>query len=313
MGRLKIRLFGTFDVWHQQQAVAGLEPRKAQELLAYLLLHDDRAHSREMLGNLMWPRSTTTQGRKHLRHTLWQLRSALASASGDGSLDPLSVDHDWIRIDPEADLWLDTRELERAYHLVQSAPGGTFDPQEANAVQQALDLYRGDLLEGCYEAWCLFERERLQGLYLALLGKQMTYYEAHGDYALGLACGMRALQCDVAHERIHRRMMRLRYLAGDRTGAVRQYQQCVAFLRDELDVEPSARTVALYERIRAGRPLTDRRAAAGRSQPRASGKRLLSPPEALKELEQLQIAFSELQHQLETTIETVQAVLSEDD
>jgi len=52
---------------------------------------------------------------------------------------------------------------------------------------------------------------------------------------------------------------------------------------------------------------------AGRSQPRASGKRLLSPPEALKELEQLQIAFSELQHQLETTIETVQAVLSEDD
>jgi DNA-binding SARP family transcriptional activator len=312
MDRLYVRLFRRFDVRHQQQAVPGFESRKVQELFAYLLLHNDRPHSRELLATMMWPTSTTRQARKQLRHTLWQLRSAVASASTADDPDVLWVDHDWLRIHPDADLWLDTQELEHAYLLVKGIPGAELDSQRAQAVQQALDLYRGDLLEGWYEEWCLFERERLQGLHLALLGKQMIHYEVHGDYERGLDCGHRALQCDVAHERIHRRMMRLRYRAGDRTGAVRQYQRCVAFLRDELEVEPAAQTVALYERIRAGRPLTPRRAPSGPS-PKTSNQRLLSPPQALKRLEQLQIACSELQYQLQETMETFQAVLDQRD
>ena len=37
--------------------------------------------------------------------------------------------------------------------------------------------------------------------------------------------------------------------------AIRQYQQCVEALREQLDVEPDAETVQLYERILHNRPV----------------------------------------------------------
>jgi len=45
--------------------------------------------------------------------------------------------------------------------------------------------------------------------------------------------------------------MRLLYLAGDRTGALRQFERCRNALSDELGVAPGQRIRALYERIRA--------------------------------------------------------------
>jgi hypothetical protein len=44
--------------------------------------------------------------------------------------------------------------------------------------------------------------------------------------------------------------MHLQYMADDRTGALRQYERCVAALSEELGVAPDQRTKSLYERIR---------------------------------------------------------------
>lgn len=312
MGRLRVRLFGRFEVRHERQVVPGLEPRKAQELLAYLLLHNEYPRSREAAANIMWPASNTQQARKYLRHTVWQLRSALDLPHPGHNHTLLFADHDWLQINPEADLWLDTQVFETAYILVQDIPGRKLDRHKAQAAREALDLYRGDLLDGWYDDWCLFERERLQGLYLILLGKQMSYCEARGEYEFGLECGRRALQCDVAHERIHRRMMRLRYLAGDRTGALRQYQRCADFLREELQVNPSGRTVALYELILSDRPLIPRRMAQERD-PKASSRSPLTQFEVLEQIKQLRVASLRLQRQLQDTIEAFQVTLDQQD
>ncbi|NIN69138.1 MAG: hypothetical protein GTO63_31510, partial [Anaerolineae bacterium] len=81
---------------------------------------------------------------------------------------------------------------------------------------------------------CLYERERLQNMYLAILDKLVSYSEVQGAYEAGLGYGSRILSYDGARERTHRRLMRLYYLAGDRTAALRQYDSCVEALRREL-------------------------------------------------------------------------------
>src|SRR4029079_7650562 len=88
-------------------------------------------------------------------------------------------------------------------------------------------------------------------LYLAMLGKLMGYCEAHHEYETGLTYGACILHYDRAHEQTHRRLMRLNYLAHDRTAALHQYERCVAALDEELDVKPDKRTIALYNQIRA--------------------------------------------------------------
>src|SRR5438876_1093845 len=97
----------------------------------------------------------------------------------------------------------------------------------------------GYLLQGCYQDWCLCERERLQQLYLGALDRLMEYSEIHGEYAAGLTYGGRILRLDCARERTHRGMMRLYHLNGDRTAALRQYERCAATLKKELGVLPA--------------------------------------------------------------------------
>jgi len=54
MSTLKFQLFGKLNVVKDSGAFAGLEGRKEQELLCYLMVHPGRPHARETLASLLW-------------------------------------------------------------------------------------------------------------------------------------------------------------------------------------------------------------------------------------------------------------------
>jgi DNA-binding SARP family transcriptional activator len=230
--------------------IYGLETRKAEELLCYLLLYRDRPHPREHLADVLWGEISSSQSKNYLRKTLWQLQSGTdAIFQNSDCRRILSIDGEWIQVNSDSDIWLDTSVLEEAYDHVRGRLGRVLTEDEAQSLEQAVSLYRGNLLEGWYCDWCLYERERLQHLYLALLDKLMDYCEAFQLYENGLSYGERILRHDRARERTHRRLMRMHYLAGDRTAAIRQYKKCVEALHEELGVEPAKRTRVLLSMI----------------------------------------------------------------
>lgn len=251
MSKISIQLFGQLCVRRNECIVSGFEAHKVQALFCYLLLHRRHSISRESLASLMWPDCTTAQSKKKLRQTLWRLQSALDSQSETAQDHVLLVEPERVRINEEADLWLDVAVFEKTFEFVQSLAGQELDIQDVLALQKAVELYQGPLLEGCYEDWCLYERERFQNTYLVMLEKLMGYCEVHQDYDVGILYGMRIISWDKARERAHRRLMRLYYLNGDRAAALRQYEQCVTILDEELAVKPSKRTIALYKQILA--------------------------------------------------------------
>jgi hypothetical protein len=83
-----------------------------------------------------------------------------------------------------------------------------------------------------------------------MLDKLIAHCEAHHQYEAGTEYGAKILRYDRGRERTHWRLMRLRYLAGDRAGRC-AHTSCVAALNQSFDVKPSQRTVALCEQIRA--------------------------------------------------------------
>jgi DNA-binding SARP family transcriptional activator len=309
MSVLRASLFGKFQVQSGDQVLTSLNARKVQELFCYLLLYRDRPHPREALADLLWGGSPTVHSRKYLRQVLWQLQAALDPQSEVTNSRLLLVEPNWVQFNTEADFWLDVAVFEQAFAPVQGVPGRELDAQQAQPLQAAAHLYQGDLLEGWYQDWCLFERERLQSMYLAMLEKLMAYCEVHGKCEAGLAYGACVLRYDVAHERTHRRLMRLHYLASNRTAALRQYERCVAALREELDVGPSERTVALYEQIRS-----DRLVSPGQGMPEGDESifegMASTLSHALCHLKLLQTAFAESQRQLRQAIQTVEIALN---
>ena len=146
-------------------------------------------------------------------------------------------------------MWTDVGAFEQAYECLHKLE--ELDAVRAQTLQQAVSCYQGDLLEGWYQDWCLCERERLLNMYLIMLDRLIGYCEKHQEYDAGLDYGERILKYDPARERTHQQVMRLKCLAGDRTGAMRQYDRCVKALSRELGVPPSRRTRELFDRIRS--------------------------------------------------------------
>lgn len=249
MSRLNISLFGKLDIRVDNQPITTLDKIKVQELLCYLLLYRQRTHTRESLAGLLWQYAQPKQARCYLRKALWQLQSALESEESLAECQILAVDAVWIGINPLAALLLDTAVVEKAYNGCEGIPGRQLNEEQVNRLKQAADVYKGDLLEGWYEDWCVYERERMQRMYLIILDKLVESCIARGEHERGLSFGNRILDYDVAHERTHRHLMRLHYLAGDRTNALRQFEKCEALLQKELGVSPSKRTVTLYHQI----------------------------------------------------------------
>lgn len=245
---LSIRLFGRLSVADNNRVLPRVPSGKPSELLCYLLLHRKRSHSREVLASLLWSDCTTSQSKKYLRQTLWQIQEMIAAKSQP--VPVILVDRESVCFNPEAEMWVDVASFEDACLDLQNVTPLELSPIQAEALRGAVDLYRGELLEGWYQDWCLFERERLQNLYLLVLDKLMIYSEARQEYNSGLELGERILRIDRAHERTYQAMMRLHYHAGDRGGALRLFQRCATALWEELGVRPSRNTIQILDQIR---------------------------------------------------------------
>jgi len=253
MDRLRVHLFGKPVVQRASDGAADLHCGKAQELLCYLLLNRNRAHTRESLAALLWPEIEAGASRKYLRQALWQLHQDLERPCDASRVRILTAEDHGIRLDLGSEFWLDVEIFERAWSEVQGCRGEQLSLQQAAALDEASALYRGDLLEGWYLDWCLCERERLQTIFLMMLDKLMGCSEVSQEYEKGIAYGEQILRYDRARERTYQRMMRLQFLAGDRAGGLRQFQRCSLALDEELGVRPSKLTLEIYEQLKSDR------------------------------------------------------------
>jgi DNA-binding SARP family transcriptional activator len=310
--QLKIFLFGKFGIEHVGLSLNQLESYKVQEFFCYLLLHRTRPHARETLANLLWGDSTTAQSKKYLRQALWHLQNTLGQEHAPEAERFLLVEPDWIRLNMRADIWLDVDVFEQAFALVRGKPSHSLSAQEVSVLKEAAQLYRGELLEGSYQDWCLYERERLQHMYLVMLDKLTGFCEYRQDYETGLNYAVAIMRYDRARECTHRRLMRLYYLAGDRTAALRQYERCVTALREELDVRPARRTVELYEQIRRDTFVSPVHSHAPAEAPPANEADAPSsvPPEVIVRLRELQALLSEIHRQVQQELKRVELVFN---
>ena len=249
MSSWKATLFGKFSLELEGRRIQDIEARKVQELLGYLLIFRNRPHSREILSEILWGNQPSVQARKCLRQTLWRIQSALKIGKKSIALELLIYDG-WIQFNLSNVVWLDIAEFEKKFDLVKEKNAMELSANDYKNMEYAVNIYKGDLLEGWYQDWCIFERERFQIMHLMLLDKLIQYCECHELYEAGLEYATKILRHDHAYERTHRQLMRLYYMTGNRTQALRQYERCVMVLRDELGVEPSEHTKVLHERIR---------------------------------------------------------------
>jgi DNA-binding SARP family transcriptional activator len=245
MARLALTLLGGFQARLGAGPPLTLPTKKIQALLAYLALPPGREHARDKLAALLW--GDLSQG--HARHSLRQALFALRQAVAPVRPACLRIEGATIALNPDA-VDIDAMSFQRL--LGERTP---------EALAQAIELYRGDLLDGLtvqeppFEEWLMADRERLRELAVEALAGLLTAQRAAGAVDPALQTGLRLIALDPLQESVHRTLMRLYAQLGRRGSALHQYQLCVGVLQRELGVEPEEETKLLYQEIlRCGRP-----------------------------------------------------------
>ena len=249
---LHIQLLGDFRLVYGDELVTDIDTPRPQSLLAYLLLHRSAPQSRHRLAFLFWPDSPESQALTNLRNLLYRLRHSLPDADRFLHVDRKTLQ--WREASPyELDVARFEDALARAERArAQSQDNGGEGPGDETvtaALQEAVGLYRGNLLPSCYDDWIDAERERLRQAFERALTELMQLLEDQRDYQAAIKVGQRLIRHDPLREVSYRRLMRLRALVGDRAGALRTYHQCATILERELDVKPSRATREVYEQL----------------------------------------------------------------
>ncbi|MDE3091948.1 MAG: hypothetical protein KGJ80_21455, partial [Chloroflexota bacterium] len=231
-----------------------LETAKTSALFAYLALQRLPQPRHKLMG-LLWGNLPESSARNNLRHALMHLRREFNPPERSSLI---LTEQQTVAFNHQADYWLDVEEFEQRRKRASELTADASRPDNRySLLREAIDLYRGDLLEGLYvddapvfEEWLMVERERLRSLALESLQRLVAFYIGWGEYDTGLDYARRLLAMEPWLEEAHRQTMRLLALSGQRSAALEQYETCRRVLAEELNAEPSPETQSLYESIR---------------------------------------------------------------
>lgn len=229
-----LTFFGPMQVLVQGQPLPHLRSRKALWLLALLTLHQNRPVQREWLAEILWPDVDRPQSLRSLRVILSELKRALGS-QGERLQSPtrslLSLDLTGATVDV---LTFDTA-------VTRNIP---------SALEQAVSLYRGPLLEGCTEEWVFAERELRERKCLEALQNLAEAALSTGENDAAAAYYRQAIGIAPLWDAVRRGWMEALARSGDMNAALRVYREFVELLRSDSHATPDAETTALYTRLR---------------------------------------------------------------
>src|SRR5437763_532677 len=229
------------------------QPRRVA-LLAYLAAGTPRDFQRrDSLVALFWPALDQKHARAALREALHVLRGAV----GQGIVTRRGDEE----IGLDADLfWNDVAACDRA---VAAAEWG-----------EALELYRGDLLEGFFisaapgfERWLETDRDRRKDAACRSAHALIERSEASGDFAAAASWARRAARLTPFDEKLVRHWISLLDRLGDRARAVQVYDEFASRLAQEYEMQPATETQALIAAVRARVPAAPLRAPPGSPSP----------------------------------------------
>jgi DNA-binding SARP family transcriptional activator len=203
--------------------------KKDLALLVFLRVEPEAAFTRARLASLLWANTTDERARHSLSQALSRLQKALGTQA-------LATDSQTVRLSLRIQC-----DADEALRSVTAVPSG-------NA--RFLDGFHPG--EGAEEFadWADRERAAIGRAMVELLEEAGSAAEEGEDWAQALAYAKRSVQLDPYWERGHRRLMRGLEARGERSLALRHYEEFSAWMLRETGDAPDGETRALAERIR---------------------------------------------------------------
>lgn len=254
MSKLRLQLFGAPQVF-LDGAPVQIGRNKALALLVYLAANRT-IHRRDALATLFWPETGQASARTYLRQSIYHLSRTLGEQWFVSTRDQAGLALD-VKIQSDLD------EFTALIAASAEPVGDEATVGEAREVsppldhlRQAVELAQAEFLAGFtladaygFDDWLYARRQDIETTLSSALGRLIDVCVRENDFALAIDYARRLLALDELNEAVHRMLMQLYAAADQPNAALRQFATCRRILRQELAVDPSQETIALYSEL----------------------------------------------------------------
>jgi class 3 adenylate cyclase len=243
---LRVGLCGGVTVEVDGRALpdALLAGRQGRLVLAYLVCERHRSVPREELAELLWGERVPSSWSSSLSVVVSKLRRMLAEAGLEPTTTLASAFSSY-RLHLPDNAWVDweaaAEAVERAERAVQA---GDLDTAIASAKEAREIAQRGFLTDDC--PWVDVCRDGLRDIHIRAIHAQARAHLAAGERGRAVIAARDALAVDELRETSYRLLMECLGAAGERAEALRVWERCRVMLADELGVDPTPETEAIY-------------------------------------------------------------------
>lgn len=255
--RLSLELLGPLRITLDGNPVNTFESVKVRALLVFLALERETPHARDKLVGLLWADHSQERARGNLRRALWNLQQTLKQGS---SAPFLLITRETIQFNPDADAWADAFAFDAALAECRAHPHRAIEHCHpcVERLERAVALYRGEVLQNfsvgdapAFEEWLLLRREQFQRRVNAALAQLLRHFETQSaaGHAGTERYARRLIELEPWDEEPYRALMRSYAAQGQTDKARAVYHALERVLRQELNLQPSAETKALYKHI----------------------------------------------------------------
>ncbi|MBA3072269.1 MAG: transcriptional regulator, partial [Anaerolineae bacterium] len=233
---------GPFEVSRGSSLISprDWQREKARQLMQFFVNSRGKLFTREQICDRMWPHLEGDAATQNLKVALNALNRALEPNRETGISSFFILRRENLYgLNPAAQISLDVDDF---VELCKSDDEGD--------LKEALSIYEGDYLcEVTEDHWANDKRESIRDLYLTTAMKLagLNIKAANWDEAVKLSHDILAV--DNCNESAFRVLMQCHAARGNRATVLAVYQRCCLILREDLDVEPSAETTALYHQL----------------------------------------------------------------
>lgn len=241
MRRLKVKMFGCFEVICADGGNVKWISKKSEELFAFLLIQRGKSVSKMTIIDQVFPEMPLKNAETYLNTAVYQLRKALGAY---GCKEIVESGQEKYRLDLRR-LDVDFLQFEQGIELLAAIHADN----EAVAVELEKQM-TGELLANCPYAWASAEREALAMLYTSFANRLAERLFQQGDYAEALRIGKRIIAVDLFNEQANELLIRVYAAAGNQRALLQAYEDYAAMMKQELQLPPSDEMMRLIEKYR---------------------------------------------------------------
>jgi PAS domain S-box-containing protein len=251
--RLQVYCLGSLRVCSSSKQIQQWQSLRAKSVFEFLVSKRKSPVIKDKLMEALWPEYNARAAANNLKTSIHDLRQTLAPLFESPDFPCVLFSNDAYLINPEIDLSIDAEDFEKLWITGKKFEKEGKSGEAIRAFETAEALYQGDYLQDeLYDEWIVPKRESLKDIFLLILNKLSDHSMNTADHESCINYCHKILDIDNCREDAYRLLMCCYSRLGQKSKAVRWYENCLKTLNSELNNPPSDETNLLYARLKKG-------------------------------------------------------------